>query len=162
MLLSQSHSNKKDTNLDRDLEKTSLPANPVRETFWTSLSFLPASKLKGRVQRHIWEEPGSISCSFLRGFRKQVATGNDHFHQAPSPGATPSLLPPPPTRLHWDGFMLAPGLDNQPYATLPLKSPDNAIQTGASQFPFVFLSFHILPRSYTGRKEPRDLWQYSQ
>lgn len=63
-----------------------------------------------------------------------MATGNDQFHEAPSPGATPSLLPPLPTGLHRVGFMLAPGLDNQPYVTLPLKSPDNAIQTGASHF----------------------------
>lgn len=93
VLLSQSHRSKKDKNLDGNLGKPSLPAKPLEEAFLEiiiapSLKGEPLSKLKGRVQR---EEPGSISYSFLKGFRKQMATGNDQFHQAPSPGGESSL-----------------------------------------------------------------------
>lgn len=58
VLLSQSHSNKKDKNLDGDLEKTSLPENLLKGEFLEiiialSLKGEPHSKLKERCQRHI-------------------------------------------------------------------------------------------------------------
>lgn len=94
-----------------------------------------------------------------------MAMGNDQFHQAPSPGGEHSLgssVASTACKIALGWFYVSTWAW-QSYATLPPKCPDNAIQTGASQFLFFFfLSFHKLPNSYTGRKEPRDLWQYSQ
>lgn len=42
VLLSQSHSSKKDKNLDGHLGKTSQPTNPLKESFWKSLLLLPS------------------------------------------------------------------------------------------------------------------------
>lgn len=42
VLLSQSHSDKKDKNLDGNLEKTSLPGNTLKEIFWKLFLLLPS------------------------------------------------------------------------------------------------------------------------
>lgn len=86
----------------------------------------PHRTLKGRVQTHIWEEPGGTSCSLLWDFRKQMATGNLQFHQELCQAWRPALSPLP-TRFHWEWFYVSTWAW-QPHKTLPLKPQDNAIQ----------------------------------